>query len=51
MKAKIRIDVVGGVAHIVMGHPNVDIEIRDYDVQGDEDNLEIDESGDEYVSA
>lgn len=45
----IRIDIVGGIASVVECN-GVDYEIRDYDIQGDEEDVEIDENGDEYVN-
>jgi hypothetical protein len=49
--AKILIQVVGGIATVVSCDPNIDWEIRDYDIQGDEDNIQYDENGDPYVNA
>ena len=48
-KPYIRIDISGGIANVAECN-GVEWEIRDYDIQGDEDDIEIDEDGNEYVN-
>ena len=43
------VTVLGGVAVVNVVTPNVLVEIRDYDVDGTEDGLFVDESGDACV--
>jgi hypothetical protein len=51
-KEKVIIIVQGGVADVFQKSKNVEVEIRDYDIDGtEEDRLQKDKDGDEYIAA
>ncbi len=51
-KEKVIIIVQGGVADVFQKSDNVEVEIRDYDIDGTEDErLKKDKDGDEYIAA
>ena len=47
-KVKAVLGVLGGVVYAITIPKNVDVKVRDYDIDGTEIPLETDESGDEY---
>ena len=47
---QIIIEVRGGVVEVVSSTPfDIDVIVRDYDIDGSEEDLKTDENGDEYI--
>lgn len=48
-RPRVRIEISGGVAHVLECDDCVDLQVKDYDVDGrDADNLSVDENGSPY---
>ena len=49
MNDMVEISVIGGVVDVSKIPPGITVQIRDYDVEGCTENIQIDDDGEKYI--